>query len=425
MNVRQGWVEKFHDDELIVPLSQLSAVREALQACQVEVSDRCVEENEVLALARLSGLTGIEAAARQLEHDPSVGQEVRAYRDVRNAAHPEAPSVSDLALLIKGLLLQLDRRYPGWEITIGKNYRPSLIRGYPHTEPGGEGKPTPVKAPFTGAIDPTLGQEGGRGVRVGLLDTRLFPHPSLTGRYIGGPADLQPADKTEFTEFDGHCTFVASCILQQAPAAQLYLRSVLNSNSEGTAWEAAVGIADLATHNLDVVNLSFGEYMTDDDSAPMVLAAAIRRFSRDTVVIAAAGNNGNVDNHRNEDVPPGVTPHTTSYPAALPEVAGVGAIDADGKEAKFTPKDARWISLLARGVDLNAAYLTGEVRLPREARPVTFSGTANWAGCSFAAGVVTGIIAARTVPGRRSARDALAQLERSLRQQPQPGLLIN
>ena len=141
-----------------------------------------------------------------------------------------------------------------------------------------------------------------------------------------------------FTEFDGHCTFVASCILQQAPAATLYLRHVLDHRGDGTVWEAAAGIAELISLDLDLVNLSFGEYMTDDDSAPMVLDAAIRRFGRDTVVVAAAGNNGDVNGSRPSDVPAGVTPSTTSYPAALPEVVGVGAIDADDKRAPFTPR---------------------------------------------------------------------------------------
>ena len=54
-----------------------------------------------------------------------------------------------------------------------------------------------------------------------------------------------------------------------------------------------------------------------------------------------------------------------------------------------------------------------------------FEGTANWAGCSFAAGVVTGVIAARTIPGQRSARQALDELVGSLHDQPWPGLVIN
>ena len=463
MAIKQGWVEKFHDDELIVPIPQLSVVREALRECGVEFGDRGIEENAVLGLARLSDLKHIDKAVSKLERDRSVGEKVKAYRKQRHDAHPDAAAVSDLALLIHGVKLLLARRYPGWQIEIGKNYRPSLVRGNPHTDGEGrpkphtdgkgqpipaqaalsgtivrpdphtdaEGRPTATDEPLTGAIDPAAGNRAaGRGVRVGLVDTRLFPHESLTGHYVGRAADILSPSLPVFTEFDGHCTFVASCILRQAPGATLYLRHVLDEHGDGSAWGAAAGIADLVPQGLDVVNLSFGEYMTDDDSTPMVLDAAIRLFGRDTVVVAAAGNNGNVNGSRGPDVPAGVTPSTTSYPAALPDVVGVGAVDLDNKPAPFTPHPAPWISLLALGVDLNAAYLRGLVRLPQENKDpkgklTEFEGVANWAGCSFAAGVVSGVIAARTEPGRRSAREALDELVSSLRQEPWPGLLIS
>ncbi len=468
MAVQDGWVERFHGDELIVAIPQLGVVLEALRECGVEIGDRGIEENAVLGLARLSHLRGVEPAAKQLveRNRLPVRDEVRAYRDVRRKAHPEAPDVSALALLIKSVKVLLARNYPGWQIAIGKNYAPSLVRGNPHTDgeghpkphtdgngkpipagaaldgpivrpdphtdirPSGEGEPTPTSDPSTGPVKQPWPHTDGRRerglpVRVGLVDTKLFPHESLTGRYVGRAADILSPSLPVFTEFDGHCTFVASCILRQAPTATLYLRHVLNEDGDGSVWEAAAGIADLVSEDLDVVNLSFGQYMTDDDSAPMVLDAAIRQFSHDTVVVAASGNNGNVSSPPPRDVPKGVTSNTTSYPAALPGVVGVGAVDAHDKLAPFTPDPAPWISLLALGVDVNAAYLRGEVRLPHSKGRTRFYGIANWAGCSFAAGVVTGVIAARTVPGQRSAREALDQLVGSLRQQSWPGLLLN
>jgi membrane-anchored mycosin MYCP len=454
MAVKHGWVEKFHDDEVIVPIAQLRVVLGELRAHGVQIDDRNIEENQLLGLARLSGLEGIHDAVGELERDRAVDQYLKAYRKLREAALPKAPPVSDLALVIQGVKLRLARAYPGWRIDIGKNYRPSLVRGNPHTDgeghpkphtdgaghpkphTDGEGKPTSTDAVCSGPIvqpDPhtdiehrrTGPGEAGWGVRVGLIDTRLFPHESLAGHYIGRPADILSPIRPVYTEFDGHCTFVASCILRQAPAAGLYLRHVLNEHGEGSVWEAAAGIAELAPLGLDVVNLSFGEYMTDDDSAPMVLEAAVRLFGRDTVVVAAAGNNGAVKGKRTPDMPRGVTPATTSYPAALPAVVGVGAVSADDEPAPFTPHPAPWIWLLARGADLNAAYLDGRVLLPGDKKPTRFKGAANWAGCSFAAGVVSGVIAARTEPGRRSAREALDELVGSLRKEPWPGLLIN
>ena len=61
----------------------------------------------------------------------------------------------------------------------------------------------------------------------------------------------------------------------------------------------------------------------------------------------------------------GIKPNTASYPAALPDVVGVGALDQNGKLAAFTPYPAPWIALLAPGVGLTGAYVQGNVLKPR------------------------------------------------------------
>jgi membrane-anchored mycosin MYCP len=422
MAVRRGWVETFHDDELVVARLDLPIVVSTLREFGVRFHDRDITDSKLLGLARLTGLTGIREAVGRLEREPAVGGSLARYRKERTEAHPGRLEVSDLALLIRGIQLMFAHLYPGWQVAMGKNYRPGMVKGFPHIG-GGEGAPTPVDQPFTGPVgDGPVRADAGQGVRVGLADTRLYPDPRLAGRYVGRDADLLPATQHEFTEFAGHAAFVASCILQQAPQAELQLRHVLDDHGDGSAWDAAVGVAELAQAGPDVVNLSFGEFMTDDGTAPMVLDAAVRQFSRDTVVVASAGNNGAAPA---VGLPAGVTARTASYPAALPTVVGVGAVDPENKPARFTPPDVPWISLLARGVDVVGAYVDGKVTLPRHDHPVAFHGTANWAGCSFAAGVVTGVIAARTVPGQRSAREALDDLMDALARHPRPGLLLN
>jgi len=167
-----------------------------------------------------------------------------------------------------------------------------------------------------------------------------------------------------------------------------------------------------------VVNLSFGEFFTDDNTAPMIFEAAVKRFSPETVLVAAAGNNGDVEHLPPGLVPDGLKPNSASYPAALVDVVGVGALDRSGNLAAFTPHPAPWISLLAPGVGLTGAYVRGVVNIQHkdktgrvlDSKQVTFPGTAVWEGCSFAAGVVSGAIAAGTVPGHRSARQALEEL---------------
>jgi hypothetical protein len=462
MAIKSGWVERFRDDELIVPISQLAAVRGALPKC-VKVGH--TEKSTVLGLARLSKLDGIHKAVGELEGDDRVGRQLEAYRNLRGRAHPDAPKVSDLALLSHGVKAKLAHEYPGWRIVIGKNYAPSTVQSDPHTDGSsrpdphtdgagypdphtdgaghpdphtdGTGSPTGTSSDCTGPIvqpDPHTDiarkraghGEPGWGVRVGLVDTQLYPHPSLAGHYyISRPDDLLSPSRPVYTELDGHSTFVASCILRQAPGAGLYVRHALDEDGTTSAWHAAVSIAELAPLGMDVVNLSFGEYMVDDDSAPMVMDAAIELFSPGTVVVASAGNNGHLKGSKLSGLPKGVTSATTSYPAALPSVVGVGAVTAKNQRAPFTPHPAPWITLLARGVDVNAAYLYGEVQLGHEEKPTEFTGFAKWSGCSFAAAVVSGVIAARTEPGVRSARQTLDELMVALGKTPWPGLKIN
>jgi hypothetical protein len=251
-----------------------------------------------------------------------------------------------------------------------------------------------------------------------VLDTAIFPDPWLTGRYFARPQDIVDPDQEQFTVFDGHCAFVSSCVLQRAPAAEIEVRAVLGSDGDGSAWDAAIAIAEMAEAGVDVLNLSFGEYRTDDDSAPLVLRTAVNRLGPGTVVVAAAGNNGDVANLPSKFVPPGLKPNSVSYPAALPEVIAVGALDRNGDPAAFTPHSAPWIRLLAPGVGLTGAYVRGTVLIEHkdsngkvvDAKPVHFPGWATWSGCSFAAAIVSGAIAAGTVPGHRSAREALDEL---------------
>ncbi len=422
MGFAYGRVERFHDDQLVVALPDLGLVARALTDLGVSLGP--TDRDATLGLARVRGLAGTGQAVRALQRDPDIGPELARFQHERVSSGP--PAVADLDLLLKGLQLQFALRFPGWKVTVGKNHRPSPLKGYPHIGGGaGHGDPQPAKAtlgqPGSGpGRDPEPGHrpEPGHGVRVGLLDTRLFPGEWMTGSYIARPGDLLDPDQDTFTVFDGHSAFVGSCILRQAPAAEIHVHSVLDSQGDGSAWDAAVAMAELARTGVDIVNLSLGEFRTDDGTAPMVFETAVKRFGPETVVVAAAGNNGNVKELSAEMVHDGITTNSASYPAALVDVVGVGALGQSGKLAAFTPDPAPWIALLAPGVGLTGAYVQGDVVIEHQdkdgkildSKLVPFPAAAVWEGCSFAAGVVSGAIAARTVLGRRSARQALEEL---------------
>jgi hypothetical protein len=417
MTIRHGFAEVFHDDQLVVALPALGVVTQSLSGLGVTLGS--IERNAVLRLALLRDLKNLEAAVDELTRDADIGPRLSRFGEERRGRGRGQVAPAALDLLVKGLLIQLTRRFPGWIVEIGKNYRPSHIVGYPHIGGGGSGDPVPAEVPpgsrgLRGDRNPAAG----RGVRVGVLDTAIFPDPRLTGRYIADPRDILDPGQDQFTVFDGHCAFVSSCILRQAPAAEIHVRPVLGSDGDGSAWDAAIAITEMAAAGVDVVNLSFGEYRTDDDSAPMVLRTAVKRLDPGTVVVAAAGNNGDVDNMPAAFVPPGLKANSVSYPAALPDVVGVGALDRNGDRAAFTPHPAPWIRLLAPGVGLDGAYVRGTVLIEHkdrngkvvDSKPVRFPGRATWEGCSFAAALVSGAIAARTVPGRRSAHQGLDEL---------------
>jgi membrane-anchored mycosin MYCP len=412
MTIYPGRIEAFHDDQLIVAIPHLPIVTQALEALGVHWD--AIDQSEPLGLARIRDLRDIgQAVTGLVGPDSDIGADLRYFREYQASIHG-GKDAAHLEILIKGLHLRFAKEYPGWQVPIAKNYAQSWIVGHPHYGGGGQGNPQPGPAEFT---LPQSDSGQGRGVRVGVLDTPLFPAQSLTGRYVARSGDLLATGQGQYTMFDGHCAFVCSCVLRRAPAAELHVRRVLDSDGSGSSWEAAEAMAEMAGQGLDVVNLSFGDYLTDDDTAPMVFKTAVDLFGPKTVVVAAAANNGNPSELTADLISKGITTTTASYPAAVTGVVGVGALDQNGNRALFTP-NAPFIRLLAPGVGLTGAYVQGKVALQSAgqdgnagAPAVTeFGGVAVWEGNSFAAAIVTGEIAARTLPGRRGPGEALDEL---------------
>jgi membrane-anchored mycosin MYCP len=128
--------------------------------------------------------------------------------------------------------------------------------------------------------------------------------------------------------------------------------------------------------------------------------------------------------------PPLPQPETPLWPAAFDEVVAVGALDVSnghpGRIADFTPHATRhdsdggtwlemlpWITLLAPGARVPGLYLEGNVSaFDKKGNTAVkyFEGWARWSGTSFAAGTVSGALAALTTPGTRSAHEALRLL---------------
>ncbi|HEX5496681.1 MAG TPA: S8/S53 family peptidase [Mycobacteriales bacterium] len=355
---------------------------------------------------------------------------------------PGGGRVSDLDILLAELRRRFAASHGGWVPRMGKNRVLHGVHGLEHVSGGGAGDPRPERGdggPSRAAAGRSTpaperrpsgaghgghqdghqgGHRGGDDARVGVLDTRIYPHERLVGRFIApGDALIDPsAAPAVFSPWAGHATFVAGLIMDRAPDAELEVRQVLgDAHATASAWDVARMMVSFTECEIDVLNLSFGCY-TADGRPPLVLARAVELLAPDIVMVAAAGNHGNVTPSADDPI---LTPRTPIWPAAFDDVVAVGAHDGSGRAAPFTPKDAPWISLLAPGVDIRGDYLVGRVRVRPDGRSgdtegayQRFDGTAVWSGTSFAAAHVSGVIAARTMHGRRTAHAARDELLR-------------
>jgi hypothetical protein len=419
-----GAVEDYEDHQLVVGLPHRDLVDNALKGLGIGFKE--IDTSPPLGLALLTlDKGGLAQAAAPLRQDGALV--ARAEQAKWRGAQPSGAQLSDLDLLLSKLCGDFSSSYAGWIPDIGKNRLISPVRGLPYVDGCAVGHPEQL-----GLNDPVPGltsgngagwsgprpAEPGQGVRVGLLDTKLYPNAWLQGGYLAAGDDMvpDPPPGGEFKALEGHGAFVAGLILQQAPGAALVVRPVLTKQAVGKTWDVAKIMAEFAGTGVDILNLSFGCY-TDDGQPPLVLAKAVSLLSPQILLVAAAGNHGNIQELWEAHSPlaapwtVNLTDTTPVWPAAFAEVTAVGASDADGNPADFSPK-APWVDATAPGVGVESTYFKGTVRLSDPGatpQDQDFPGFAQWQGTSFAAATVSGAIAARIGPGcdAQHAREAV------------------
>lgn len=231
----------------------------------------------------------------------------------------------------------------------------------------------PSSRPFPAPFLTPPPDEPASGVTVAVLDTGITEHPwwRESAWYAERPpgADESPAGAAPPVGQAGHGTFVAGLVLRRAPGVRLRIGRVLDTR--GVTDEATLlrALARLRVDPPDVLNLSLGGHTVDDQPSPL-LAAAVAALPR-TVVVACAGNTAS-------DRP--------MWPAALPGVIAVAALDAAGERAAPFTAFGPWVDACARGEWLASSYFAvGE-----------FAGYARWSGTSFATALVSGAIADAT-----------------------------
>ncbi|MGS1097175.1 S8 family serine peptidase (plasmid) [Aquamicrobium terrae] len=209
------------------------------------------------------------------------------------------------------------------------------------------------------------------GARIGIIDTAIADHPTLSGARIKRKVfsvSARPA---------GHGTAVASIIAGKTPAggrlvaqATLYSAAVFDGNSRELIADAIDLVAALdwmADNRVPVVNLSIA------GPPNALLADAVARSARrGTILVAAAGNGGPRGRPR--------------YPAAYPGVIAVTATDRHGRIYRRA-STGNYVDIAAPGVDVWGADLKA-------------AKGASWSGTSFAAPFVTVELAAAQKAGR-------------------------
>lgn len=408
-----GSIEDYQDNELAVALPDCRVVTEALTGLEVKFSE--LDRDERLGLALLT-LDNVGDAVGGLGGDAGWVEHVAAAKWPGGLPQRDG-GPSDLDMLLYALREGISARYGGWIPEMGKNRTISPVMGFPHVSGCLADDPRQLLFADPEIMDgqgwPPRPTEPGHGVQVGLLDTKMYRNPWLDGGYLATADDLLEIPSSgDLPAPEGHATFIAGLILHQAPGAQLTVRRAMGTQALGKVWDVAKAMVQVADEGVHILNLSFGCY-TDDGQPPLVLAKAVQRLSRDVLLVAAAGNHGNIEELRDKGDAAAwmknIKDTTPVWPAAFPEVTAVGATDAFGEPAPFSPK-LPWVDVTARGVGVKSTYLTGLVRLSRPASDSNptqeFDGFATWDGTSFAAGTVSGAVAARIGPSC-DARQAL------------------
>lgn len=185
----------------------------------------------------------------------------------------------------------------------------------------------------------------GKGIKIGILDTGIdYNHEDLKNNYKGGYSfienDPDPIDR------NGHGTHVAGIIAAEdndlgvlgvAPQAYLYSVRILTFDSTGSTSNIISGLEWSVDNSMQIINMSLG---SDDDSIS-VGRAINSTYNAGILIVAAAGNSGNVEGSGDN----------IDYPSRYDSVVSVGATDKNDNRAKFSSTGPR-LELSAPGVNI-------------------------------------------------------------------------
>ena len=376
--------------------------------------------------------------------DPAAAGRMLEQRRIAEFPDAPAPEVGeDPDRVLAELRLLSERRYCGWVPTLGKNRTLDGVEFKPYTH--GFDKPTPARRP-----EPVTGRAEvhGEKVRVGLFDTRIAAHEQLEGSYLadaGRAWSPRPRTGRPRLWWEGHATFIAGIIRRHAPSAVLDVRTALLREPDGgrrSGW--TMPPVDLRRAPRRVPGRGrrgaqpVGRGGHRRRPAPARPASARSRSSRRAWSSSPrpATTAWAVSPTRQRTKAGLPARGAALFPAALDDVLAVGALDG-GVPAGWTrrsPRAGRTRRRRRRGS--TCSRRESRPSAPTSATPagrrsscatptgtrscVDFDGWASWSGTSFAAGEITGEVAALLAQGL-TAPEAVAEVRRR-NPRPEAGL---
>ncbi|WP_329206814.1 S8 family serine peptidase [Streptomyces sp. NBC_00683] len=187
----------------------------------------------------------------------------------------------------------------------------------------------------------------GEGIKIAVIDTGVnSATPSLKGQVLKG-LDATGAEGDETDDYDGHGTTMAELIAGTgqggglkglAPGAKIIPMRVADTQFQNknsvNAYDIADSIRAAADSDAQIISMSFG----GEFKMYREIEAVKYAQSKGKLFFAAVGNDAEKGNK-------------AIYPAAYPEVVGVGATDQQGKVSD-TSQHGEFVDIAAPGDDL-------------------------------------------------------------------------
>lgn len=230
-------------------------------------------------------------------------------------------------------------------------------------------------------------------VKIAIVDSGVdCSLPDLQGRILATQSFVAGS---ACTDTQGHGTVVAGEIAGNLGAtgivgldysAQLLIAKVVAPNGTIPLRAETAAIRWAADEGARVINLSFGAVRDPvhrrlDSYSQQEADSVAYAYRHGAVVVAAAGNS---------DEAASATWNWADWPAALPHVIGVGALNRSGNVPQFSDRDPVFVDLAAPGVDIFSTFPAALTALQHSCTPQGYTDCATGEyehpqGTSFAA----------------------------------------